>query len=162
MIYFTIATLIVAFLTLLASTTSIFKRRIPVNYGFVYDNKIVDSLNISSGDPEKPIGFRIENRKSHTLTDLIIDIKILRPLSLSATKSALAMFGQTRHGPSKNNEYYSIRYFDILLYAKQEIDFTIELNTTKKKPGSYLISTSIYSKNDKYRFKNFILNIKIS
>jgi chaperonin GroEL (HSP60 family) len=123
------------------------------------DNTII--IN-GSGDPEKPIGFRIENRKSHTLTNLIIDIKILRPLSLSGTESALTMFGEIRHGPSKNNEYYSIRYFDILLYAKQGIDFTIELNTTKKKPGHYLISTSIYSTNDKYRFKNFLLNIKIS
>ena len=82
-------TLCVALLTLLASITDWFKRKIPIKFGFLYNNQVVPKIELASGDPAKPIFIRFYNLSKTTLTGIVIDIRFLKPISLSGTGNAL-------------------------------------------------------------------------
>ena len=155
-------TFIVSLFSLLNSTTNLFKKRIPIKFGFKYNDQIVNKLEVTSGDPEKVIQFRFINSTKSTLKDIIIELMFTRPLSLSGTNHALTLFGRTRHGPSEHNKYYLIRYFDLIFYGKKHLDFKVELNTKSKSPGDYKIVVNVYSESDKYKLLNqdLVLQIK--
>lgn len=154
------ATLVVAFITLL---NSIIQRTIPVEFGFLYNDAIVKSLVLSSGDEAKPIKLRFRNTSSTTLIGLVFNIEFLDPIRLSGTGSALTVIpGQTEHGRVEDQSYYLIRYRDILLPGKQEIDFRVEIDTRNQSPGNSIIVVTVYSTQADFKFKKTELTMRIS
>jgi len=85
-------TLIVASLGFLAVITNWFKRTIPIQFGFLRDEKIIDLLNIATGDPAKQLFLRFHNSEKLTLTGLVLDIRFHRPIALSGTEQALKLY----------------------------------------------------------------------
>ena len=82
-------TFIVALHTFLASITSWFKRSIPIDFGFLVDERIVQQIELSTGDSAKPISLRFHNRGKCTLIVVVLDIRFFRPLKLSSTEKAI-------------------------------------------------------------------------
>ena len=155
-------TLFFTVLLFINSITSWFKKKVPIKFGFIYNDHIVDTLEVNSGDSEKVIQFRFLNTTESTIKDIIIEFKMIRPLSLSGSNHALTVSSNTKHGPSKGNMYYLIEYSDLIFLGKKYKDFKVELNTKGKSPGDYRIAVNVYSKSDKFKLisKDLILNIK--
>jgi len=148
------ATFIVAFLTLLASVTSWFKQNIPIQFGFLVDDKILQQIELSTGDSAKPIFLRFRNSGKGTLTGVVIDLRFYRPLTLSGTGQALTFIpGKTTHGQTPDNSYYLIRHSELEMVGDQDMDFRIELNTQNKAPGTYKVGVTAYSTQQDYKYK---------
>ena len=158
-----IATLTIAFLMLLITcprTSSWFKQTIPIQFGFLMNDKILQKIELSTGDPAKPIFLRFHNSERGTLTGVNLNIRFYRPLVLSGTKSAIDFIpGKTTyegftvisstsshsrgekffHGPSPDNAYYAIRYSELVMTGDEDIDIKVELNTKNIAPGTYRV-----------------------
>jgi hypothetical protein len=156
-------TLIVATLAFLATITDWFKKRIPIDHGFLLNGEIVNKLSLSTGDEAKPISLRFHNRGDTTLTGVILDIRFLKPLALSGTQAALTFIpGKTIHGRTEDKSYYLIRYSEIEMVGKDNIDFRVELNTKGKSPGMYKVLVTIYSTQQDYKYKKSELMINMN
>jgi len=156
-------TFIVALLTLLSLITNIFKKKIPLQFGFLVNDKVLDEIDVSSGDPKKPIFFRLKNISKSTLAGIVIDIRFMKPLALSGTNTALSFIpGKTIHGRTTDNSYYLIRYTELEMAGHANADFRVELNTENKSPGSYKIIVTAYSTQQDYNYKReeILVNIK--
>lgn len=159
----TIGTFLAAVLTFLATVTDWFKHEIPVEFGFLLNDSIVDNLDLSSGDAAKPISLRFRNTGSTTLAGLVLNMEFMEPISLSGTDSALTLVpGKTVHGRIKDQNYYLIRYEDIMLLGQRQLDFRVELNTRNKSPGISKVLVSVYSTQSHYKFKKIELSIHMS
>jgi len=159
------ATLIVATLTCLATITKLFKRKVPIDCGFLLDERIVKKLNLSTGDEAKPIFLRFRNSSKLTLTGVVLDMRFQRPLALSSTKTALAfIIGKTKHGrvSESGNAYYHILLSELDIFGKGDFDYRVELNTKGKRPGKYTILVTAHSTPHDYKYKKFKLYIKMS
>lgn len=153
-------TLITAILTFLAQITGIFKKQIPLEYGFLVNDQIKSSLEVATGDPAKNIHLRFRNSKKNTLTGVVTDIHFIRPLSLSATKEALTIIeGKTFHGKTDDNPYYQITHTELNIAGHQHMDFRVQLNTKGKSPGNYTVKVTAYSTQQDYKFKESDLTI---
>jgi len=156
-------TLIVATLGFLATITDWFKKRIPIDYGFLLNGEIVNNLSLSTGDEAKPISLRFHNRGDTTLTGVILDIRFLQPIGLSGTQAALTFLpGKTIHGRTEDKSYYLIRYSEIEMVAKDNIDFRVELNTKGTSPGMYKVLVTIYSTQQDYKYSKSELIINMN
>jgi len=162
MIIIGVATLTVAILTFLALVTSLFKQGIPVEFGFLIDDKIVQHLELATGDPAKPILIRFRNVSKSTLTGIVMDLRFYRPLTLSGTEQALSFIpGKTTHGRPPDNRYYQIRYSELEMPGDESMDFRIELSTEKKTPGTYRVCVTVYSAQQDYKYKKSDLSIQM-
>ena len=156
-------TLIVATLAFLATITDWFKKRIPIDYGFLLNGEIVNNLSLSTGDEAKPISLRFHNRGDTTLTGVILDIRFLKPIALSGTQAALTFIpGKTIHGRTEDKSYYLIRYSEIEMVGKDNIDFRVELNTKGKSPGTYKVLVTIYSTQQDYKYSKSELMLNMN
>ena len=156
-------TLLVATLAFLATITDWFKKRIPIDYGFLLNEAIVNKLNLSTGDEAKPISLRFHNEGETTLTGVILDIRFLKPIVLSGTQKALTFFpGKTTHGQTEDKSYYLIRYSELEMVGRDNLDFRVELNTKGQSPGTYKVVVTIYSTQQDYKFKKSELIIKMN
>ena len=157
-----VATLTVAIFTFLASVTSWFKRGIPVEFGFLIDDKIMQRIELSTGDPAKPLFLRFRNVSKSTLTGIVMDLRFYRPLTLSGTEQALSVIpGKTTHGRPPDNRYYHIRYSELEMPGDESMDFRIELSTEKKTPGTYRVCVTVYSIQQDYKYKKTDLSIQM-
>ena len=158
-----IGTFVVAPLALLASTTSLLKRRVPVECGFLLDKAIQPQLNVSTGDSAKPITIRLRNRASTTLTGLIFDARFLDPLVLSGTSSALVLpLGDNVHGRVADGSYYLIRHSGFNLAPEEHLDFRIELNLAGASPGTGHVEVTVYSTQQDYKYRKLDLPVHIT
>ena len=158
-----IATFLVAMLAFLASVTDLFKKLIPVEIGLYSDQKLMEELALSSGDSAKPLILQLKNNSKLTLTGVVLELKLMRPLSLSGTETALTSIpGKTVHGRFNEAGYYLIRYSDLELRGQELIDFKIELNTNEKNPDTYFIRSTVFSTQKEYKIKEVELRVKIS
>ena len=158
-----IGTLVAAVLTLLSSVTDWLKREIPVEFGFIFDNAIVDKLDLSSGDSAKPISLRFHNSSRTTLAGLVFNIEFLEPISLSGTGTALTLVpGKTVHGRVEDQGYYLIRYEDIMLLGHRQLDFRVELDTRDRSPGTSKVLVTVYSTQSHHKFKKAELAIHMT
>ncbi len=152
-------TLIISYLIFANSTTSWFKPEIPVDFGFWVDEKLKKKIIVSSGDPEKRLILRFINKRSNTISNVVIDIKFIRPLALSGTNTALTVVeGHTKR--ISNDKYYNLTYLNIPFYPNEKREFPTEINTNKKF-GKHKVLVSIFSTNDKYKVKKKVLKINI-
>ncbi len=155
--------LVVGILTLLATTRGWLKKTIPIDSGFLIDNRIVSELKISTGDPAKKIRLRFKNTSRYTLTGVVFDMRFHRPLTLSATKKALMVIpGKTEHGASQDNSYYLIRLSELAIVGEGFLDYYVELNTEGKHPGKYKVSVAIYTTQQTYEYKRYELFVFMS
>lgn len=156
------ATFVVALLAFLASVTPWFKQTIPIQFGFLMDDKIVQQMELSTGDPTKPIFLRFHNSGKGTLTGVVLDIRFYRPLSLSATGQALSFIpGKTTHGRTPDKSYYLIRYSELEMVGDEDMDFRVELNTQNQTPGTYNVGITAYSTQRDQKYKKSELSIFI-
>ena len=156
-------TLIVALLTFLASITDLFKKSIPIDYGFLFDGETVDKLGLSTGDPAKPVVLRFRNSSKCTLTGVVLDMRFHRPLRLSATNRALAVIpGKTEHAKAQDNSYYHIRISELEMFGEENFDYRVELDTKGINPGTYRISVTAYSTQQNYKYKKCDLVVDMS
>jgi hypothetical protein len=154
------ATFAVALLAFLASVTSWFKQTIPIQCGFLMDDKIVQQIAVSTGDPAKPIFLRFHNSAKGTLTGVVLDIRFYRPLSLSGTQQALSIIpGKTIHGRTPDKSYYLIRYSELEMVGDIDMDFRVELNTQNKTPGTCNVGITAYSTQQGQKYKKSELSI---
>ncbi len=154
-------TFVIAVCVLLASITSWFKQSIPIEFGFLVNDKIVQQIELSTGDPAKPISLRFCNSGKCTLIGVTLNIRFHRPLKLSATKTALTIIpDKTDHGQTPDNRYYSILYKEIAMVGEEYKDFTVELNTQSMNIGTYTIGVTAYSTQQlDYKYKKSELSI---
>ncbi len=153
-------TFLTAALTLMAATTDTFKRKIPIDFGFLLDGKIKNRIEVSTGDPAKNMPLRVRNIKRSILTGIVLDIRFFRPLFLSSTDKALTYFpGKTIHGKAADNSYYHILHTELNIPGHRHVDFNVELNTEGKTPGTYNIGVYAYSTQHDYKFKELNLSI---
>ena len=158
-----LGTFSVALFTFLSIITDCFKRKIPLEFGFLLDNATTTQLNLSSGDPAKPIFLRFHNTSKTTLTGIVLDIRVMRPLSISGTDHALTYIpGKTIHGKPPGNAFYHIRYSELVLFGNDKLDIKIELNTTRLTPGTYKIESTAYSSEQDFKYKKIELIIKVT
>lgn len=158
-----IATFVAAALTFLASVTDWFKREIPVEFGFLFNDSIVNKLDLSSGDAAKPISLRFCNTGRTTLAGLVFNMEFMEPISLSGTDKTLTLVpGKTVHGRIPDQNYYLIRYEDIMLLGQRQLDFRVELNTKDKSPGIFQVFVTVYSTQSHHKFKKAELSIHMS
>jgi len=156
----------VALLSFLASVTSLFKHTIPVEFGFLFDNKIVQDLDVKTGDPAKNISLRFHNSAKSPLTGVILDVRVRQPLALSGTSEALSFSTlnllpeQIKHG--RTPDFYLIRLSEVNMIGDQNLDFGMELNTQGIRPGTYKIDVLISSLKQNYKDKKAELSVKIS
>jgi len=157
------STLLVATLAFLATITDWFKKRIPIDCGFLLNEEIVNELNLSTGDEAKPIFLRFHNKGETTLTGVILDIRFLKPIVLSGTQKALTFIpGKTTHGRTEDKSYYLVRYAELEMVGRDNLDFRVELNTKGQSPGTYRVLVTIYSTQQDYKFKKSELTIKMN
>ncbi len=150
----TALTLIVVILSFLAQITDWFKTQVPIRFGFLYNNQIVDRIPISSGHNQKPIFLRFENLKKVTLTGIIIEMRFLNPLALSGSDRALGVFpGKTIHYRVPDRSYYLIRHTDLSFLAREKNDLRIELNTVDISPGTCEVEVNIHSNAGEFKSK---------
>ena len=153
-------TLITAIITFLAQITGIFKKQIPLDYGFLVNDQIKNSLEVATGDPAKNIWLRFRNPKKNTLTGVVTDIHFIRPLTLSPTNEALTLIkDKTFHGKSEDNPYYQITHTELNIAGHQHMDFRVQLDTKGKSPGNYTVKVTAYSTQQDYKFKESDLTI---
>lgn len=156
-------TFLVALLTFLVSVTDIFKSGIPISYGFLLNNEIRREINLSTGDPAKPITIRFHNTSKTTLSGLVLDIRFLNPIALSGTQTALTFIpGKTTHGRTPDKSYYLLRYSELEMVGEDNLDFGVELNTKNKSPGTYKVLVTIYSTQQDFKCKKDELLIKMT
>ena len=162
------ATLVCAAFTFLAIVTDWFKRRIPLEFGFLLDDKIVPKLNVSTGDPAKRIFLRFHNSSKATLLGLILDVRFLAPLILSATQEAIVVpiDGQNptplNHGRLADKSCYWIRCADLSMLGDANWDLRVELNTQGMTPGTYKVQITVYSTQQNYKYKQSELLITMT
>jgi len=159
-----LGTFSVALFTFLSIITDWFKRKIPLEFGFLLDNTTSTLLNLSSGDPAKPIFLRFHNTSKTTLTGIVLDIRIIRPLGLSGTDHALTTYtpGKTIHGRVPDNAFYHIRHSELVLFGNDKLEIRIELNTAGLTPGTYKIESTAYSSEQDFKYKMIELIIKVT
>jgi len=158
-----IGTFLVATLTFLASITDLFKRSIPIKYGFLLDGALTADISLSTGDPAKPITLRFHNSAQTTLTGIVLDVRFLRPLTLSGTQTALTFIpGKTTHGKTPDESFYLIRYSELEMAGQDNFDFRVELGTKGKSPGTYKVLVTAYSTQQDYKCKKAKLQIKMT
>ena len=144
-------------------TTDWFKSKVPIQFGFLLNDKIVSKLNVSTGDPAKKIVFRFYNPSKIVLTGILLDIRIMRPLSLSGTTTALqGIPRKTIHGKGPGNRYYHIMHSALEMPGDEKFDFGVELNTKGMSPGTYKILVKAYSTERDYKYKESKLKIIMS
>lgn len=157
------ATLLVAVLAFLAVVTDWLKRTIPVEVGFLHDESVVVELPVSTGDKAKPITIRIHNKAKTTVTGLVLDMRFLKPLSLSGTGTALSMpLGDSVHGRVPDGSYYLVRYSAFDLFPDQSLDFRVELNLTDTAPQAGRVRTTVYSSQQDYKYRKADLILHIT
>ena len=157
-----LGTFSVALFTFLSIITEWFKRKIPLEFGFLLDNATTTQLNISSGDPSKPIFLRFHNTSKTTLTGVVLDIRIIRPLRLSSGRAVTYIPGKTIHGRSPGNAFYHIRHSELVLFGNDTLDFRIMLNTSGLTPGTYRIESAAYSSEQNFKYKKIELIINVT
>ena len=156
-------TFVVALLTLLAAVTGLFRRTIPVDCGFLIDESNVTDLKVATGDSAKPVVIRLWNRAKTTVTGLVLDMRFLRPLSLSATNTALVLpTGKTTHGRVEDGSYYLVRHTDFDLFPEETLDYRIELNMSGVSPGTGHVLVTVYSTQQDYKYLKSELVLRIS
>ena len=160
-------TFVVSFLTLivliLSSRTDLLKRTIPIEFGFLHKGKIVKKKEINTGDPAKPIEFRLKNKSETTLNGVVLDIRFLRPLALSGSEQAMILpNGVTKDnintGPFKD-KFYLLNISDLKILGDGEKDLKIEFNTRNITPDIYQIEIKIDSTQQDYKCKKTTLSI---
>lgn len=158
-----VGTFIVALLAFLAQVTNWFKPSIPIDFGFLVDNKIQKNLELATGDAAKPIILRCHNNSQMTIRGLVIDIQFLKPLALSGTGTALTVptTGTLIHGRSEDKSFYLISYSGLDLLGEGNLDFRVELNTTDQTPGTSTVQVRINSIRQDYKYKKLNLSIKM-
>lgn len=156
----TFVTLLITYLIFANSITYWFKPKIPIKFGFKINNQILNKLEVQSGDPNKRIILHFKNKESITLSNIVIDIKFHRPLSLSGSNTAITIIPD-HTSKNRSEKYYNLTYYDIPFYPEDTRDFPTEIDTDRKL-GKYKISVLLYSINDKYKKKkkDLILSIK--
>lgn len=155
-------TFIVALLTLFASVTSWFKQTIPIKFGFLVNDRILQQIELSTGDPAKPILLRFRNFGKGTLTGVVLDMRFYRPLGLSGTGQAVTFIpGKTIHGQVPDNSYYLIRHSELEMGGDQNMDFRVELNTQNMTPGTYKVGVIAYSTQEAYKYKKAELSVSM-
>ena len=154
------ATFVVALFAFLALVTSWFKQTIPIQFGFLMDDKIFQQMELSTGDPAKPIFLRFHNLGKGTLTGVVLDIRFYRPLLLSGTGQALSFLpGKTTHGRTPDKSYYLIRYSELEMVGDEDMDFRVELNIQNQTPGTYKVGITAYSTQQDHKYKKSELSI---
>ncbi len=153
-------TLLVALLTFLATVTDWLKSRIPIACGFLLNEKMVSELSLSTGDEAKPVFLRFHNKGETTLTGVVLDIRLLKPIVLSGTEKALTFIpGKTIHGRTENKGYYLIRYSELEMVGGDNLDSRVELNTKGQSPGTYKVLVTAYSTQNDYKLRRSELMI---
>lgn len=156
-------TFVVALLTLLAAVTGWLKRKVPVDCGFLMDGSMVTDLKVSTGDSAKPVVIRLRNKSKTTVTGLVVDMRFLQPLSLSATSTALSLPpGNTEHGRVPDGSYYLVRRTDFDLSPEETLDFRVELNMSGLTPGTARVQVTVYSTQQDYKYRKSSLILHIS
>ena len=157
-----IATFVTALATFLNSVFDWFRRRLPVRFGFLLNDKIVDQLQVASGDPAKPIHLRLHNFSKTTLTGVVLDMRFLRPLALSATDKALSIIpGKTAHGHIEAENHYWIRHSDLVIPGDDHLNFGVELNTKGISPGTYRVLVKMFTTMEIYKIRETELKITL-
>ncbi len=159
-----IVNFILGALSFLGKFTDWFKREVPLDFGFLSNDKIVDVLSISTGDPAKLITFRFRNESKITLTGVTLEIRIFRPLVLSPTGSAIRDIdsGRTKHGREKGNKYYYIIHSDLVIGGHYGIEKRVELNTQNITPGIYKVEILAFTTLQSYKYSRKRLSLNIS
>ena len=97
-------------LGILPFLSNFIKVEIPLEFGFLSNNKIFDELSLPVGHPLNLITFRFRNNKKTTVTGVSYEIRIYRPLVLSSTGSAIRytdiIGDKIKHSQSEDNSYY--------------------------------------------------------
>lgn len=158
-----VGTLIVALLTFTAAVTGWFKRTVPVECGFLRDDVLVGDLAVSTGDNAKPVVIRLRNKAKTTLAGLVVELRFLRPLSLSSTNHALALPpGTHAFGRVEDGSYYVIRHSDFDLAPEERLDYRVELDLTGVSPGTGRVPVTIYSVQQDYKYLKKELTLRIT
>ena len=132
------------------------------------NERVLDELDISSGDPAKPIQFRLHNKSKRTLTGVVIDIRFLQPLALSGTNTAISFQplsfkpGKTIRGRIQDGSYYLIRFTELEIVGHTNLDLKVELNTTNKSPGTYTIIVTVYSTQQDFKYGKEEIQVNIN
>jgi hypothetical protein len=153
-------------LGILPFLSNFIKGEIPLEFGFLSNNKIVNELSIPVGHPIEPITFKFRNNKKITLTGVSYEIRIYRPLVLSSTGSAIRytdMIGdQIKHGKANDNSYYWIHQSKLDIGGHRGVDLQVELNTENITPGTYRIEIDGQTTLREYKYKRERLTLKIN
>ncbi len=153
-IFWSIITFVIVLASFLAMITDLFKRKSPIEVGFLFNGSINSNLRISTGDPAKKVYFRFKNTSKIALTNIFIDIRLLKPLALSGTKSAIeSIEGSTTHGRSADKSFYHILHSNLDFFGQKEIDLGIELNTKGKPVGRSEVLVEVNTTNQNYKPK---------
>ena len=67
-IFWSIITFVIVLASFLAMITDLFKRKSPIEVGFLFNGSINSNLRISTGDPAKKVYFRFKNTSKIALT----------------------------------------------------------------------------------------------
>jgi hypothetical protein len=157
------ATLVVALLSLLANTTDWFRRRVPIACGFVRDDELTRELHVSTGDPAKVIVFGFQNQSKSTLADLVLEVRLLEPLSISGTNHAIDTIPEkTEHWRDYEDRHYLIRHWDVLIFAGGRLQFRAEVNTQTLSPGTYKIAISVSSRDRDLKTRREFLTLHVT
>ncbi len=109
-----------------------------VEFGLVQGKAFVDEVRVPRKGDSEPVHFRFQNPTKLRLDNLKFDIRFLRPLGLSGSKSALMLFQHTIHGRVESDKYYLISY--IMSIGAQEIYQTgVELNIADPETNEFAI-----------------------
>jgi hypothetical protein len=152
-------------LSIINKFTDWFKCEIPIEFGFLLNDKIVSELSIPVGHPIEPIIFRFRNHKRITLTGVSYEIRIYRPLKLSSTGQAIRYTNiigdKLMHGPSEENKCYWIHQSKLDIGGHRAVNLRVELNTGNITPGTYRIEIDCHTTLREYKYKRETLSLKI-
>jgi hypothetical protein len=153
-------TFVVASLAFLSRVTDWLKKTIPVSFGFLLNEQITTELVLATGDPAKPVSLRFHNSGKTTLTGVVLDIRFLKPIVLSATSRAITYIpGKTMHGRTSDGSFYHYQHSELVIAGHDSMDFRVELNTEGQSPGTYQVMVTIYSTQQAYKYKKSTLSI---
>ncbi len=162
MLFVGVVTALIALATLLSTTTSLLKRKLPLEIGFCVNGKYKRSIQIATGDPSKPIEIGIKNKHKHTINLVTVNIKFLRPIVLSGSERALQIIeGSTTKMRLPNGGPYILTYHNLTFPGKEYINFRIELNTVNLRIGSHCIEVSSFALDTNYKRLDTKLEVEV-
>ncbi len=154
-------TLVAAILAIFASSRFWFRPRIPIESGFLYNGQIEKELTVATGDTEKPIQIRFYNNSDFSLTNVVLDLKLKYPIALSGSPQAVPVIpNRTHQGRVPDKSYYHLFYYGLPFYAKESMDFRIELNTKGITPGRYEVVINIHTEQREHKTKKKTIFLK--